>query len=241
MKKDFKIVLIVLALVVVLTAGCIANFFSSSLFIGAASFNGGGVYAMAEECFLVYLNKSQNSHEAEVIAGDFVDAGNAGYIFKHGDYYYAVHSAYANKNDATLFAEHLKKGGIQSEILQLSFPKIFIEEDLSAENRNLLSEALNSFFAAFKALSDISVGFSTNAYSLDDVNQKLQKLCDRTASLQKKYAETFKNTSAKLTALGEYLADELECLMLTKTSESDLNYHGIELIEIYQNMIQELK
>lgn len=239
MKKFILSTLLATFVVAVIVAACLANYFCSSLSLNS-SLSGSGVYAVAEECYLVCVSKSQNKLEAETLAGDCINEGSAGYIFKYGDYFYVVHSAYEKQNDSTLMVEHLKKQGIASEILNLSFPKIFVEEELSQEKRNLLQEVLNGFFSSFRSLCDLAVGSSTKVYSIGEITDKLQKLAAKVETLQKRFAEKFDVGSAKLLSIGEYLSDEVECIMLAQPTEKDLNYRAIELVDIYRNMCEEL-
>lgn len=239
MKRIVLYVSLAVFIVAIVIAGCMVNYFNSSLAL-QANMSNSGVVATKEECYFVCLNKSQSKLEAETIAGDCQDANSAGYVFGREGYYYVVHSAYEKQNDAHLVSEHLKKLGIESEILCLSFPKIAIEEEFSQENRNVLQETMNSFFASFRSLSDLAVGLSTKVYSENEVSEKLQKLCAKVASLQKKFDSTFETGSPKLISIGQYLADEVECLMLTTATERDINARAIELVEIYKNMCEEL-
>lgn len=238
MKKVLLSAIVGVIAAVVVATGCLANYFCSSLVLNSTSSNS-TVFAVEVECFLVCLNKSQSQLEAETIAGDCLDSG-AGYVFKNGGYFFVVHSAYEKQNDAHLVSEHLKKCGIDSEILSLTFPKIFVDEDFSQESQNVLRSSLNSFYGSFRSLCDLAVGLSTQVYSINDVDVKLQKLGQKIESLQKKYDATFQVGSPKLISIGQYLADEVECVMLAKPVERDLNYRAVELVEIYKNMCEEL-
>lgn len=239
MKKVFLYASISIFISAVIACAYIANYFCSTLSLGS-DMSGSSVYAVAEECFIVCLNKSQSRLEAETISGDCLDTGSSGYIFNFDGYFYVVHSACEKQNDSFLVTEHLKKRGIPSEVLCLSFPKIFIEEELSQEKRNLLQDVLNSFFSSFRYLCDLAVGTATNTYPTKDVSEKLQKLSTKIELLQKKFATNFDIASPRLLAIGEYLADEVECVMLAHPTEKDLNYRAIELIDIYRNMCTEL-
>lgn len=239
MKKILLYASISIFVSAIIACACLANYFCSSLSVNSSA-TGGGVYAVAEECFIVCLNKSQNRLEAETIAGDCLDAGSSGYIFNFDGYFYVTHSVCEKQNDSFLVTEHLKKRGISSEVLCLSFPKIFIEEEFSQEKRNLLQDVLNSFFSSFRYLCDLAIGTATNTYPTKDVSEKLQKLSTKIEALQKKFAANFDIASPRLLAVGEYLADEVECVMLTHPTEKDLNYRAVELIDIYRNMCEEL-
>lgn len=239
MKKFVLSALLATFVVAIVVAGCMVNYFNSSLAL-QANLSNSGVIAVKEECYFVCLNKSQSKLEAETIAGDCLDGKSAGYVFYQNGYFYVVHSAYEKQNDAHLVSEHLKKSRIESEILCLSFPKIAIEEEFSQDSHNVLQEAMNSFFASFRSLSDLSTGLSTKVYSESEVGERLQKLSAKVAALQKKFDSAFETGSPKLISIGQYLADEVECLMLTEAVERDINARAIELVEIYKNMCEEL-
>lgn len=239
MKRLLFSLLLSISTIAIIAAACIANYFCSTLSLNSYSTKS-GVISAKEECFLVCINKSQNQLEAETIADDYSDASCTGYVYKNGEYFYVVHSAYNKQNDAYLVSEHLKKLGMQTEILNLSFPSIIVNEEFSQEHHNLLLQTLSSFFSSFRSLSDMAVGISTNVYSTEQITDKLLKLCTKLENLQKTYSLTFETGSPCTISIGQYLADEVECVMMTKPVERDINSRAIELVEIYQNMCEEL-
>lgn len=238
MKKIVSYALIGFFIVSIIAAAFAANYFCSSLSLNSIS-SSNGVLTAKEDCYFVYLNKSQNQLEAETIASDYLDGTCAGYVLKNDEYYYVIHSAYEKQNDAFLVSEHLRKSNIESEILVINLPKIIIEEEFSQEDHILLQEVLNSFFSSFRYLSDLAVGISTKVYQQNDASEKLEKITSKLITLQKNFDVAFETGSPKLLSIGQYLADEVECVMTTKVTESNLNFHAIELIEIYKNMCDE--
>lgn len=217
----------------------LASYFSSSLYAGLEQNTSGTLQATQSYAYLVSVTKSQSALEAKALSKDIPCSG---YIWKEGDYYHVIHSAYSQENDATRVVSALEKAGQTAEMIKVTFPPICIEAPLSNEQHTLIMEAATSFMQAFKNINDIAVGLETSVYSEQDAIEKLSKIKERASKLQTNFSQTFNDfENEKVTALGEYLADLLECICLTSPAASEIKYCSVEILEIYKNMTAELK
>ncbi len=239
MKKDkrkvIKIALLAIALFLIVCGASLANYFCSSLYISTNQNNSGAIASLDSSAYLISVAKSQSELSASALANDYENA--CGYIWKDGEYYHVIHSAADKENDATLIKNALEKNGISAEIISLSFAHFKLEEGLSNEQLICANEALSSFMQSFRLLSDIAVGLDTNVYSHATATEKLSKLKERITNLELNYRHTFSDCPAEpSTALGQYLADQLESISLSQPQSKSLKYHAIEILEIYKNM-----
>ncbi len=224
---------------VALGAMSLASYFTSSLFMGAIQNTTGTMQNVSSSAYLVSVAKSQSALEAEALSKDI---SCSGYIWKEDEYFHVIHSACEQENDAARVVSLLQKNGQAAEIVKLAFQPISIDAPFSAEQHTLATEAAASFMQTFKGVNDIAVGLETGVYSKDAAAQKLDKIKQRLSKLQVNFAESFKEfESEKVTALGEYLADELESISLCSAKPEDVKYKAVEILEIYRNMTAELK
>lgn len=238
--KKIKIIFLVLIVALVICASVVANYFSSSLFIGSAQNYSGGFTAQANECYLISIAKSQSELEAKTLAGDYEECGAAGYIWKQNEYYHVIFSAHENQNDASLVQEALQERLLKTQIIKVILPPYSFEGDFTASQHAILQHSASSFMQSFRTLADLAVGIETNVYSNSTVQEKLQKLQNSANSLCEEFNSEFANSSQnKIVALGEYLADQLETIMLTNVSAANIKYHAVEILDIYKNMCTE--
>lgn len=234
-KKLYLIILIIFIIIAAITTMSLASFFCSSLYIDVAQNTALPAANFENKAYLVSVAKSQSELAAEALAADHENA--AQYIWKEGDYFYVIYCGADKENDANLIKNALEKSGLEVQILPITFSQFSLEEGLSAQQQSLASEAISSFMQSFKKLNDIAVGLDTNVYSLASATDMLSKLKEKLTNLESKYRNMFASTSASsATALGQYLADELESVSLTEVSPQSLKYHSIEILEIYKNM-----
>lgn len=241
MKIKTKKILISLSLILLcsvsILAFTLAGYFSSSLSIDYA---GNQNLPIAKNCrfYLVCLAKSRVQSEAFLLSQDYTTG--AQYVLKSGEYYYVVHSAYENENDATKVIKNFEKKLQDAELHVLSFPEVFIEEAYTQNQRNLVAESFTLFTESFRVSSDLAIGLNSGVYDETFVKEKLQTLKNKIEKHNEKYYQCFLNSNApKSICIGEYLADILETISLTSTST--LWHTSIEILEIYSNLIKELQ
>lgn len=215
---------------------CLAGYFSSSLSLDFAG-NQNLPIIKQTSIYLVYFAKSQVQAEAETLSLDY--PMGAKYVLKSGEYYYVVHSAYENENDAVMLIKSFEKKLLKADILDLDFPEIFIEDIFSQEQRSLFVDSFSLFFETFRSLSDLAIGFNSGVYDENTINLKIKSLTTKIEKNNEKYYKTFSKTcDPKTIAIGEYLADLLEAVSLTSTNS--LWHTAIEILEIYSNLTKEM-
>ncbi len=215
----------------------LVGYFSSSLSIDFAG-NHNLPITKQIEIYLVCFAKSRVKAEAEMLNLDYTTG--AQYVLKSGEYYYVVHSAYENENDAMMIIKNFEKKLLKAELHVISFPDIFVKESFSQEQRNLVAESFTLFLESFRSLSDLAVGFSSGVYDETYIKEKLQNLKNKIEKHNEKYYKTFSTTNDPETiAIGEYLADLLEATCLA--SSDSLWHTSIELLEIYSNLTKDMQ
>ena len=137
----------------------------SSFVLPASTQVAGQVKSNQFEIHFLALNKSTLSSSASTLAKDVQSLGGGGYVWKNGEYFYVVSSAYANKNDAVLVQNNLKSSSIDSEIFSVTFPSIVIEGGYDSESKKVLGKAVNIFETSYLALFDVAISLDTQVYN----------------------------------------------------------------------------
>ena len=115
--------------------------------------------------YFVSTNKSQLETEALSLANDVAKNNGAGYVWKNGNYFYVISSAYENKNDANLVSAEMTSKKIDNEVFEIEFPLKSIASPIdSPEAKNTFNAASNIFLSTYKTLFDISVSLDTHIY-----------------------------------------------------------------------------
>lgn len=118
------------------------------------------------------LSKSQLENEALSHAPDFREIGAGGVVWKQGEYYYVVSSAYANKNDADLVQSSLKQvQNIESEIITVNFKSITLNGTFTADEKKIISKSLSASQNYYNSIYDIAISLDTGVYN--EISAKL--------------------------------------------------------------------
>ena len=235
--SKFKIITLLTLFLSILGVIFTANYFSTALYMGAELNHKTLEHFKEVEIYVVSLAKTQNINSATVISKDYEDINASGYIWQIGDYYHIVYNIYETENESKLVKENLEKQNIECNTIKIKLSGFVINEEVSTEEHNIIQESVNSFFYSYRIMKDASVGKEKNVYDDNTINEKLKNLKNKVETLVKKFNDTFKTTvNNKIITLGEYLADELESIMLTSSKNIDLKYHAIEILDIYKNM-----
>lgn len=238
--KKLTLALLTLLLLIVICAGVLTNYFCSTLFIGEMQIASGKFTVPQNEAYLVAVAKSQNSLEAQALAADYASQGCSGYIWQQDGYFHVVFSAHEKQNDATLIKEKLQENDIKSHILKVNFASYSISEELSTKNHSILQQASSSFFSTFRTLCDLAVGLESNVYAAQAVQEKLLSLQENIKQISQQFQQIFASSqNPQMLSLGEYIADQLECVMLSRNNNLSIKYHAVQLLDIYRNMTQE--
>lgn len=115
---------------------------------------------------MLTLAKSQVKSEAQSRASDFQKIGGGGFIWEQEDYFYVVSSVYANKNDAVLVQNSVKTNqGFDSEIITVKFKSFSINGNFSADEKKVLTKALNCFYEYYLSIYDVAISLDTHVYN----------------------------------------------------------------------------
>lgn len=223
----------------------------SNLLYKPASGNTSGVSSQSIEIHFISLNKSQVENSASALAADYREIGAGGYIWKIEEYYHIFSSGFENKNDAVLVQSNLESSNISSEIISIKFDGTVINGTFEAEEKKVLTKTLNCFISAYKSLYDIAISLDTAVYNEISARLAVNSVHASLASTKADFDILFKTTEIPaIKILSAALKKAEACttslcsgkiLTRNQTYSSLIKYRYIELIDIYQNLITELK
>lgn len=242
-KKTFLITLSSLLLVVCLI---VANYLSLMLIKTNSSAD--SVSSNEFEIYMLSLSKSQVENEAKSLAPDYRKIGAGGFIWKKGDYYYVVSSAYANKNDAELVQNSIKLNqNIKSEIFSVKFKSYSLNGYFSGEEKKVIQKALNSCQLFYTTVYDIAISLDTGVYNEISaklaVNDASHTLATTYANFNTLYPVTPSSPYNDINKLNENavkLAQKLssgERLSDGQTYSSLIKYRYLEILDLYYSFI----
>ena len=130
--------------------------------------------------YCISVAKSQLESEAKTLAEDSVKTNSGGYVWKKGNYFHVIASAYKNKNDAVLVSTALSNNKIQNEIIEFKYNELRITtSNLSNEQSLFFNKAIKFFTNCYQELFDVSVCIDTQLYddkkALLEINATITK------------------------------------------------------------------
>ena len=202
------------------------------------------------EIHFLALNKSTLSSSASSLAKDVQSLGGGGYVWKNGEYFYVVSSAYANKNDAILVQNNLKASAIESEIFSVKFPSIVIEGGYDSESKKVLGKAINVFESSYLALFDIAISLDTQVYNEISarlaVNSNHANINSVIADFQTLFSQNddgkISNLSLALSSLSKTSANLCSGVIINsgQTYSSLIKYRYLEILATYHALVENL-
>lgn len=244
-KKTFLIVLFSVTIVICLI---LANYLSLSLIKTNSSAE--SVSSNEFEIYMLSLSKSQVESEAKAIAPDYRKIGAGGYIWKKGDYYHVVSSAYANKNDAELVQNSIKLNqNLESEIFSVKFKSYTLNGSFNGEEKKVIQKALNSCQTFYASLYDIAISLDTGVYNEISaklaVNNASQSLATTYANFNTLYPNSPSSPYNHINSLNEKavkLSQKLssgERISDEQTYSSLIKHRYLETLSMFYDFINE--
>ena len=243
-KKIYIIILLSVSLVACLIA---ANLFS--LLIVKTNNVAEKVSSTPFEIYFISLSKSQVKNESLALASEAQKENAAGFVFQNENYYYLIHSAYINKNDAQLVQNNLKtKNDKDSELFSIKFDSFSVLGSFSADEIKVLSKTLNVFLDFYKEIYDISVSVDTNVYNeisarlaVNSSHNNLSKNIDNFSLLFSESTipaiQTLANNLSLLKEISQSLCGGIT-LNSNQTSSSLLKYRYTQALQLYLDMME---
>ena len=243
-KKTFFSIIFSIVIVVCLI---VANFLSN--FIIPADSTAENISSSSFELHFLTLAKSQVENEANSHAPDYRTIGAGGVVWKQGEYYYVVSSAYANKNDADLVQSNLKQTqSIESEIISVKFDSITINGSFNAEEKKIILKALSSSLNYYNSIYDIAIRLDTGVYNEISaklaVNSAHNALATTYADFSTIYGEPIEEPLKSIATLlkeASKISQKLctgEKISEGQTYSSLLKYRYLEILKLYYNFIK---
>lgn len=206
------------------------------------------VSSSAFELHFLTLSKSQVEKESVSHASDYRSIGAGGFVWKNGDYYYVVSSAYANKNDADLVQNSIKLNqNLESEIISVKFKSIQLNGSFDGDQKKILLRALSSCQTYYNAIYDIAISLDTGVYNEISaklaVNSAHNTLATTYADFSTIYPSTLNSPLKDLSSLLEKaskISQKLctgEKISKEQTYSSLLKYRYIEMLKLYYDFL----
>ena len=202
--------------------------------------------------YFVSTAKSQLESEAISLGKDAMNKGGAGYVWKNGNYFYVISSAYENKNDALLVSNKLSNDNIENEIFEVNFETLSLTPPLnSPEAKSTFNTSINLFYSTFIDLFDISVSVDTNLYDETKAFIEINRIQSKADEVMKNFHLLFGEISSPvIDSLDDAITDENETLGLLadnqkltekQTLVSQIRYCYTKICEIYHNFLEKIK
>ena len=248
-KRRFFFPMIILTLGLLLFICLIGIFFSlkkttttndSATTISSVSYN----------IYFLSLNSSSIESQATELGKDQMINDFSGYIWKNEENFYCLASAYENENDAILVKKKLEKEGIYSEIFKISFPSVQLSSSYSAQERQTLFNALNSFHEIYCSLYDISISLDNKLNNETGASLAINSVLAKFENILNDYKILFSRSENNfINTISRYLFDMHESLSLlkekifitpTQTFSSLIKYRYCESLDLNYNLILEI-
>lgn len=247
MKNRLTKTITFLSLIFILTLSVFSFAFTSS----TTTVNDGKLYTPPFSIYFVATAKSQLESEASSLAKDTMANGCGGYVWKNENYFYAISSAYENKNDATLMSNSLENKNIKNEIFCIDFPaKNVLTEFEKKEEKSLFLTATYSFYSSFKTLFDISVCLDTNLYDEEKAMLEISNLQRTIDEIMKNFDSIFGDCDLEiLSHLNNATVDQSETIgqlsakqFITEKQSllSLIRYSYTKIIAIFHNFLEKI-
>lgn len=242
-----KKTLIIIAVSIVLVACLIiANYLS--IYLLQAGGISDEVTVPEVEIHMLSLSKSKVEKEAKSIAPDYQEIGAGGFIWKKGEYFHVISSAYLNKNDAELVRNSIKLNqNIDSEIFTIKFPAFSIKGSFTGDEKKVVTKALLSAQSFYTSIYDIAVSIDTGVLSEISaklsVNNTINNISTTYANFETLYPNAITNPMKELSAylksllkITQQLASD-ERISTAQTYSSHLKYRYLEVLNAYYDYI----
>ena len=199
---------------------------------------------------MLSLSKSKLENEAKTIATDYRKIGAGGFIWKKGDYFHIVSSAYANKNDAELVQNSIKiNQNIESEIFTVKFKSYTLNGSFNGEEKKVMQKALTSCQSYYTSLYDIAISLDTGVYNEISaklaVNNASNALATTYANLNTLFPDVTTSPYTKINKLnqqaskiGQLLCSD-ERISTGQTYSSLIKYRYLETLNLFYNFISD--
>ncbi len=244
--KSKKTLLIIFLSLVLVASLMLANYLSLRIIKVQAKSE--GVTNNEVKLYMLSLSKSKVLNEAKSIAPDYQELGAGGYIFKRGDYFHVVSSAYRNKNDAELVKNSIKINlDIDSEIFTLKMPAYKLNGSFNVEEKKIITKALQVAATLYDSAYDIAVSLDTGVCNETSaklsINTLANDIATTYANFNTLYPSDVKSPTQQISQfvkeivkIGQLLASD-ERHSTAQTYSSHLKYSYLMAIDTYINFV----
>ena len=200
--------------------------------------------------YFLSKNKTSTSAEAISIGKDVMQNNDAGYVLCQNEAFYVISSAYKNENDAKLVKNKLEKDGVNSQVVCISFPSIKLSSTFSGSEKEIITNAINSFHDAYAFLYDTAISLDGGILTETSASLNVNSALSNFNTTKNNFDTLFpKPTNNFIQTIKNYLIDGHESLSLlfsknyitpSQTFSSLIKYRYCELLEINYNLLENL-
>ena len=147
--------------------------------------------------YAIDMQSSDNVTDLNDLKSTLQNSTGAGYVYNRDNTYHLLASVYENLADAELVKTNLKNNGYSPEILKIEIPTLKFSGNFSANEKNVLTNALQAKQTIFKALYDIAISLDTTVSDKTqaklDCNNTFSKLVTIKSNFETIFAEKLKS------------------------------------------------
>ena len=172
---------------------------------------------------------------------------DAGYVWQDYNSFYIISSAYENENDAILLKNKLEKENINAEILKVAFPSIKISSTYSNKERDIISNALNSFHDSYSLLYDTSISLDNKLINETNASLQINSIISKFNAVKDNFDTLFSQNDVNfISIIKKHLANaktslnklfEKEYVTHTQTYSSFIKYTYCNILKINYDLI----
>ncbi len=185
--------------------------------------------------FTVYaidMKSSDNATELNELKTSLQNSTGAGYVYNLDNKYHLLASIYENSADAELVKTNLKNNGYSPEILKIDIPTLKFSGNFSANEKTVLTNAVQAKQTIFKALYDIAISLDTSVSDKTqaklECNNTFSKLVTIKSNFETIFADKLKSDNfEKLHKSLENIYNNLSLLISEKTVTTTQTYSSL--------------
>lgn len=204
------------------------------------------VLTKKQSVYYLYCGEFESLDQANVFSGQIKNQGGAGFIKKNNGIYLVCLGAYKNLEDAQKVAENLIDNNVETQILAVELKAISMNKSFDKQNKELLKNALNSFYNSYECLYNLSINYDNKTFSKIEVLDELERWLEKIKLIEKDFASNLLDSNnASLVYIKIFISqliDNLQDLVSKEANFSaEIKYSYINCIELFLSLRQEIE
>ena len=218
----------------------LADLFSSLITVGGFSFVGDEISIPQYTLYAVCTSGYQTKIQADEDAVQIQMQGGAGYVWTSGNEYTLIASVYENESDAKKVLTQISDIKPNASVKEIHRDSISLNNNAGSAEKEVLTEALETFKTTYKKLYDIAVSLDTSVIKEINARLAINELYSNINKMVNNYKTLFgNNDSSSLAAINNSLLS-LDGIM-QKLVEDNYNPYTSKIKLAYTQNIFEYK